>query len=97
MQDLTCPVCGYPDLREPAYDETGAPNYDICSACGFQSGYDDDGVWFNEPEIHDIHKQWREKWIAGGMKFKHPPSSGDKLLNWDPVRQLLNIGIIVKK
>jgi hypothetical protein len=97
MSEHICPVCGYPDLYEPAYYENGAGSDEICSSCGFQFGYADDGVWFNEPEIHDIHKQWREKWIAGGMKFKHPPLSGNKLLNWDPVRQLLNIGIILKK
>jgi hypothetical protein len=94
MSEHICPVCGYPDLDEPAYYENGAPNYDICSACGFQSGYHDDGVWFNEPEIRDIHKKYRDKWIAGGMKFKHTKYIPT---NWDPVRQLLNIGIIIKK
>jgi hypothetical protein len=97
MQALTCPVCGYPDLDEPAYYENGAGSDDICPSCGFQFGYSDDSFGINDPETQTFHKQWREKWIAGGMKFKHPPSSGDKLLNWDPVRQLLNIGIIVKK
>jgi predicted RNA-binding Zn-ribbon protein involved in translation (DUF1610 family) len=94
MSEHICPVCGYPDLREPAYDDNGEESFDICSSCGFQFGYDDGGVGIEDPICAEKQKAWREKWIAGGMKFKHLSS---KPLNWDPVRQLLNIGIILKK
>jgi hypothetical protein len=31
-------VCGYDGLDEPAFDDVGAPSYDICDCCGTQFG-----------------------------------------------------------
>jgi hypothetical protein len=76
-----CPVCGYPDLFDPAYDgDLGS--LEICFSCGYQFGYDDD-------DQHITHEQWRRKWIAEGMPWygvaiKPPPG-------WDPHKQLLNV------
>ncbi len=82
-----CPVCGYPGLDEAPYKGNvgrGSASYEICPSCGFQFGYTDDA-------IHITFEQWREKWIANGMKWRSkgiaPPPG------WNPREQLLNIGV----
>ena len=82
-----CPVCGYPNLDEPAYRETpkgGLGSLEICPSCGFQYGYTDDA-------IHTTFEQWRAQWISRGMKWRskgmQPPPG------WDPRKQLLNVGV----
>ena len=78
----TCPICGYPELKEPAYDSYGSPSYDICYSCGYQFGFTDDCERITL-------EQWRVQWIAGGMKWN---SVGRKQPeNWNPQAQLLNI------
>ncbi len=37
-----CPVCGFPDLPEPARTAETGGSLEICPSCGFQPGYDDD-------------------------------------------------------
>ncbi len=79
-----CPICGYSGLSSPAYFDSGEPTYQSCRCCGFEYGYHDEDLGYT-------HEQWRQKWIDGGMvwneKTEKPP------LNWDPRKQLLNIGI----
>ncbi len=87
-----CPVCGYDDLDEQAYDgipiieDDAIGSLEICPSCGFQFGKtdDDEGITF---------EQWRERWIAGGMPWDgigiHAPP------NWNPREQLKNIGVVV--
>jgi hypothetical protein len=83
----TCPVCGYPQLAEPAYDEYKNGSHEICSSCYYHFGYDDEAA-------NITHEQWREKWIKDGMPWrssaKHRPDG------WDPCQQLLNIGVRLK-
>jgi hypothetical protein len=76
-----CPVCGYPDLDEPAYKENGFGSFDICSSCGYQFEVTDmdEGI---------THEQWRRRWIEGGMKWWSP---GSVPLNWNPEQQLKNL------
>jgi hypothetical protein len=71
-----CPVCGYDRLEFP-YTEDGT----ICPSCGTEFGYDD----FVTDRSH-----LRARWILTGARWWDPESA--KPLNWDPVRQLLNIG-----
>ncbi len=94
MLEHICPVCGYPELDEPAYNEHGDESFDICNSCGFQFGYSDGGVGLEDPTCKVMHKDWREKWISDGMQFYSDFRKAP--VNWNPVRQLLNIGIIVK-
>ncbi len=83
-----CPVCGYHHLDKPAYwnndVENGSPSHEICPSCGFQFGWTDH-------DQHISHAEWREKWIKENMPWSSkgisPPS------NWNPLEQLLNIGI----
>ncbi|HEY5258195.1 MAG TPA: hypothetical protein VIJ12_07410 [Candidatus Baltobacteraceae bacterium] len=85
MIERYCPVCGFefPAMKRPLL--TG----DMCGCCLFEFGVNDD--------LHGYsYADWREKWInAGcpwpvfGMKLKPKPN------DWDPQRQLLNIGIVL--
>lgn len=72
-----CPVCGYPDLEEPPYDEHGCSSFEICPSCGVEFGYDDSTT---------DHEALRERWVADGMKWhgvaKPQPS------DWNPKEQL---------
>ncbi|MEK1832429.1 hypothetical protein AAAC51_36520 [Priestia megaterium] len=57
-----CPVCGYKNLEEAAYDESGLASFEICICCGFQFGDDDDveieeGVFMDIPETHRLHRK----------------------------------------
>ncbi|RBP15900.1 hypothetical protein DFR50_107170 [Roseiarcus fermentans] len=74
-----CPVCGYDGLEEPAYDDVGAPSYEICPCCGIEFGYED---------ASRSHESLREEWIAKGMPWwaddKPPPG-------WDPVQQVRSL------
>lgn len=81
--EYICPICGCRNLARPAY-VNGSPSHEICLCCNFQYGYDDldRGYTF---------EQWREKWIKEGMKWNEGDSEPPE--NWDPKRQLLNIGI----
>src|SRR5271156_4054200 len=71
-----CPVCGYADLREPAYNGSGSPSFEICYSCGTEFGTDD---------LFASHKTLRQQCISNGMKWhssrRRPPA------NWDPVQQ----------
>ena len=75
-----CPVCGYPELGEPAYDGFGDPSFDICDCCGTQFGYEDAGR---------SHEFLRDEWIAKGMPWWN--SAKEAPLGWDPVQQLRSL------
>jgi len=83
-----CPVCGYNHLYEPPYgndnDDWGSD--EICPSCGFQFGYTDRGK-------HISHDQWRQQWINRGMQWRGGGIAEPS--NWNPKKQLLNIGVKV--
>lgn len=75
-----CPVCGYNGLDEPAFDDVGAPSFDICDCCGTQFGYHDSTK---------SHATLRAEWVAKGMPWHSrvtPPPH-----DWDPVKQLRSV------
>ena len=77
----TCPVCGFPKLKETPRTHDGGGSYEICPSCGFQFGVSDDDRGFS-------YEQWRERWKASGMKWssrRKPPR------DWDPTTQLAKI------
>lgn len=84
-----CPVCGYPDLDEPAWNGT-SPSDDICTSCGTQFGYDD---FATDParrtERHRLLRQrWRDRgcpWYAEGLEDPPP--------GWDPDAQLARLAL----
>lgn len=73
----TCPVCGFSELDEPAYDAHGCASFQICPCCGVEFGYDD---------ATRSHKELRAQWIQRGMPWwstvMKPP------IHWNPVAQL---------
>lgn len=77
----TCPICGYPDLDEPAYNSSGSPSFDICSCCGVQFGYNDTR-W--------THDELRDCWIKLGMSWWSPLP---KPQGWDPIKQMKAAGL----
>ncbi len=74
-----CPVCGHAGLSDN-YDDI----YDICLSCSFHFGVTDRDLGYN-------YKEWRDKWIQDGMTWRGNKNLKPK--NWDPKRQLLNIGV----
>lgn len=79
----TCPVCGFPGLGEPARTEGGGGSYEICEACGFEFGFDDDSEGYS-------YEAWRLRWIARGMPWDsagiRPAPDG-----WDPAVSLRGV------
>ncbi len=77
-----CPVCGYPELDEPAVDAYGCASFDICSCCGTQFGYHD----ATRP-----HAQLRAEWLQAGARWRsrarQPPP------DWSASRQLAAAGL----
>jgi hypothetical protein len=51
---IMCPICGYPDIREPSL------KWSICPSCGTQFGLTDRGR---------THDEIRAMWIAGGARW----------------------------
>lgn len=80
LNEYACPVCGYDELEEPAYDSYGCPSFDICPSCGTQFGYDD---------VSTKHKTLRERWVANGMKWSS--TSLEKPSKWSPNEQLAKL------
>ena len=58
----TCPVCGWPELREPPRTAEGAASFEICPSCGFEFGFDDDDWGLT-------YEAARAKWVEDGMKW----------------------------
>lgn len=58
-----CPVCFFPDLREPYVD----CSYSICPSCGVEYGYEDCGVTADDRYIR--HLELRRAWITAGCTW----------------------------
>ena len=79
---FTCPVCGFPGLSEPAYDEHGCASFDICPSCGTEFGYDN-----ATRSAEELRKRWIETGAPWGSKTTPPPPG------WDGTKQLANAGL----
>jgi hypothetical protein len=80
---FTCPVCGYPGLREDPRPSWGGGSFEICPSCGFQFGVDDD-------DRGETFATWRARWIAEGMRWR---SAGPPPPGWEPAAQLRAAGL----
>jgi hypothetical protein len=71
-----CLACDYPNLSEPPRSEYGGGSFEICPACGFQFGVNDDDEGIS-------YDKWRSDWEKKGM----PWSSGaiKRPETWNPV------------
>ncbi len=74
----TCPVCGFPKLTEAPRSLSGGGSSEICPACGYQHGVDDDDKGIS-------HSAAREAWKRSGMKW-HSKSAQPK--DWKPEQRL---------
>ena len=93
MQDNFCPVCGYKLSFLPWSGKSSSD--DICPSCGTQFGYHD-AIRFkgSDEQIKARYDELRRMWISGGMKWHFPNNKIDhEPKDWNPKRQLLNIGI----
>lgn len=79
-----CPVCGYPELTEPAW-ENAVGSDEICPSCGTHLGYDDAAGG----DAGDRERVWRELravWERRGCPWwsihRTPPAG------WNPRGQL---------
>ncbi len=82
--DYTCPVCGFSELTEEPYSDSGGGSYEICYCCGYEFGVTDDDLGFSI-------EQWRKKWIKENMAWDRGREEPPK--GWDPKEQLKNIGV----
>ncbi|MFA4873010.1 MAG: hypothetical protein WC659_03690 [Patescibacteria group bacterium] len=91
--DSYCPVCGY-DIysvyHEPAW-KGDSQSDNICPCCHIQYGYHDFGKTAQEREKR--HLELRKKWIEEGMPWRDKIDNEPE--NWDPKKQLHNIGIMI--
>lgn len=81
----TCLVCAYPKLKSPPRSPSGGGSYEICPACGYQYGVDDDDRGITPAE-------WRQRWVAGGAVWSSAsikPPAGWKF-NPAPVKKTGN-------
>lgn len=78
--DTVCPVCRYPNLYEPPYDQWGYGSYEICPCCGFEFGLDE-GLAREEAFI-----AWREQWARAGYPWFSSVRTAPE--GWNPLDQL---------
>lgn len=83
-----CPVCGFsfPTGSALPYDNEGGASFNVCPCCLFHYGVTD-GI---EQETFET---WRAKWVQGGPTWPTFPSDNSAPPDWDPDRQLRNIGL----
>jgi hypothetical protein len=82
-----CPVCGYAELNNPAWDDDLNPSWDICPSCGTHFGYYDFGTI--KEEIALRHNILRKAWIDKGRPWHS--TSQMQPPDWNPSEQIKNI------
>jgi hypothetical protein len=90
LGSTTCPICGWPSLEEPPFDEDNEGSDEICPSCGAHFGFDDEGLWGAPLEARFV--ELRQSWVRAGCPWwskRLPPPSG-----WDPWEQLYNAGLV---
>lgn len=90
-RNFVCPVCGYPQLKEPAYDR-GLPSYEICPSCGTEFGYDDAHATESRTDVlASLRQQWVDKGFPWSGVASEPPP------NWNPAEQLASAGLPIPR
>jgi len=76
-----CPVCGFDGLKDPPYNKSNEPSYEICPCCGFEFG-------FNGTDNQIAFTDFRQRWISSGA---HWFMQKLKPKEWDLKKQLNNL------
>lgn len=74
-----CPVCGYADFVP--FDNCGFTTFEICCACGSQSGYD-----YSEKSNQADFLRLRRSWVIDRRAEWWSPSPAPD--GWDPQEQM---------
>ncbi|RDX39102.1 hypothetical protein DZA51_00235 [Vibrio campbellii] len=77
---MACRVCGLIQSDPPWGEDGKSPNYDICSCCGVEFGYEDSSV--KGVSIY------RKNWLKGGSSWE---DDAEKPTNWSVEEQFKNI------
>jgi rubredoxin len=83
----TCPVCGYPYLKEEPWQGNSA-SFEICSSCGTHFGYDD-AAGGDVARRSAKYAALRAKWKAAGFPWFSPRERSPE--GWNPRTQLARI------
>jgi len=84
MSSYTCPVCGYPGLFEPPWDDS-VPSDEVCPSCGTHFGYDD-VAGGDAHARRDVHRHLRGLWLSRGCPWFS--TSRPEPPEWDSTQQL---------
>ena len=102
MTGNVCPVCGYPDLNEPPYNQQGAASYEICPCCSTEFGVTDNTSSIAARSAQ--HSVLRTKWMSAGAKWWHegrqlPPNNWQKQKppDWSAEKQLAKAGLALQE
>ena len=75
----SCLVCAYPKLKQPPRSASGGGSYEICPACGYQYGVDDDDKGLTPAQWRDAWVKKGAPWSSAGIKpprgWQYPPKS----------------------
>jgi len=77
-----CPVCGYPELDTPPYNEQGSASFYICPCCGIEFGYDDAKTSYEE-----LRQRWLERGAPWFSRTTAPPP------DWSATDQLVRANL----
>ena len=72
-----CLVCAYPKLKAPPHSASGGGSYEICPACGYQYGVDDDDKAITPA-------QWRAAWVKNGAPWSSAGIKPPKGWKYEP-------------
>lgn len=90
--DYYCPVCGCELDFLPWKGDN--PSDEICPCCYIQFGYEDLTAPDEKEKRIAVYNEYRDYWIKNGMIWN---STGQECpSNWDPKKQLQNIGVFIK-
>ena len=78
-----CPVCGYPELEEPA------KRFSICPSCGTEFGNDDFVIDPNDRRCRLA--ELRARWLAAGAPWFDDDTPKPK--DWQPYNQVAREGV----
>ncbi|MGI9948613.1 hypothetical protein [Vibrio hyugaensis] len=84
-EKMVCRVCGLTQHEPPWGGDGKSPNFDICSCCGVEFGYEDSSFISTT--------NYRRKWLENGAKWF---DLDEMPTNWCAKEQLKNVPVDFK-